>query len=50
MWPGMVQSSQVLLVIFFCAGRNFGVTCLMSKEVVAWGRSEFTDNFSVHMI
>ena len=34
-WPGMFQNSQVLLVIFFCAGRRFEVTCLMSEEVVA---------------
>ena len=24
MWPGMFQSSQVLLVTFFCSGRRFG--------------------------
>ena len=33
MWPGMFQSSQVLLVIFFRTGHHFGVTYLMSANV-----------------
>ena len=37
MWPGMFQSSQVLLVnFFFCAGHHFGVTWLTFQEDFAW--------------
>ena len=47
MWPGMLQSSQVLLDIYFCTARHFGVTFLMSEEDFVCDRVGF---IYVHVI